>query len=48
LEEKEAAGSLMRAIDATTASGTLTRDLGGKASTHEFTDAVIDHLRDLR
>jgi tartrate dehydrogenase/decarboxylase/D-malate dehydrogenase len=48
LEEKEAAGSLMRAIEATTASGTLTRDLGGKASTHEFTDAVIDHLRDLR
>jgi tartrate dehydrogenase/decarboxylase/D-malate dehydrogenase len=45
LEEKEAAGSLMRAIEATTASGTLTRDLGGQASTHEFTDAVIDHLR---
>jgi tartrate dehydrogenase/decarboxylase/D-malate dehydrogenase len=47
LEEKEAAGFLMSAIEATTASGTLTRDLGGHASTREFTNAVIGHLRGL-
>ncbi len=33
------------ALTATLASGVKTRDLGGKASTSEFTDAIISHLR---
>lgn len=47
LEEREAADVLMKAIEAATASGTLTRDLGGQASTREFTNAVMSHLRGL-
>ena len=47
LEEKEAAELLMKAIEATTSSGILTRDLGGKAGTSEITDAVISRLKGL-
>jgi tartrate dehydrogenase/decarboxylase/D-malate dehydrogenase len=42
--EEKAAVDLMKAIELTTAGGTLTQDLGGKASTYDFTDAVIDNL----
>ena len=42
--EEKAAVDLMKAIESTTAGNTLTRDLGGKASTHECTDAVIENL----
>jgi tartrate dehydrogenase/decarboxylase/D-malate dehydrogenase len=47
LGERKAADALMKAIEATTAWGTLTGDLGGRAGTREFTDAVIARLRDL-
>jgi tartrate dehydrogenase/decarboxylase / D-malate dehydrogenase len=38
------AAQLMRAIEATTASGVLTPDLGGTATTTEVTDAILNHL----
>ena len=39
------AGRVRRALETTLTGGkTLTRDLGGKASTEEFTDAVIAAL----
>lgn len=41
LGEQKAADDLMKAIEAVTASGFLTADLGGKANTTEFTDRVI-------
>lgn len=41
---KTEADAVMRAIKATTASGTLTPDLGGTATTSEVTDAVLSHL----
>jgi tartrate dehydrogenase/decarboxylase/D-malate dehydrogenase len=44
LGEQEAAAELMRAIEAATASGFLTADLGGKANTVEFTDEVIAQI----
>lgn len=44
LAEKEAALRLMQAIEAVTASGLLTPDLGGKATTREVTSAVCDAL----
>jgi tartrate dehydrogenase/decarboxylase/D-malate dehydrogenase len=44
LGEQEAAAELMRAIEAVTASGFLTADLGGKANTVEFTDEVIAQI----
>jgi tartrate dehydrogenase/decarboxylase/D-malate dehydrogenase len=47
LEEKEAAELLMKAIEATTSSGILTRDLGGEVGTSAFTDAVISRLKGL-
>lgn len=47
LGERKAADALMKAIEATTAGGTLTGDLGGRVGTREFTDAVIARLRDL-
>lgn len=47
LEEKEAAETLMKAIEATTSSGILTKDLGGYVGTSEVTDAVISRLKDL-
>ena len=44
LGEKPAADDLMLAIEATTAGGCLTADLGGSASTIEFTDRIIDQI----
>jgi tartrate dehydrogenase/decarboxylase / D-malate dehydrogenase len=38
------AAQVMRAIEATTASGTLTPDLGGSATTTQVTDAVLAQL----
>ena len=44
LGEKEAAQSLMQAIEAATANRIFTPDLGGKATTKEFSDAVLSNL----
>jgi tartrate dehydrogenase/decarboxylase/D-malate dehydrogenase len=44
LGEQEAAGTLMRALESTTARGILTRDLGGTADTVAFTDAVLARI----
>jgi tartrate dehydrogenase/decarboxylase/D-malate dehydrogenase len=44
LGEGPAAGALMAAIEAVTASGCLTADLGGTARTTEFTDRVLERL----
>jgi tartrate dehydrogenase/decarboxylase/D-malate dehydrogenase len=44
LGEGPAAGVLMAAIEAVTASGCLTADLGGTARTTEFTDRVLERL----
>jgi tartrate dehydrogenase/decarboxylase/D-malate dehydrogenase len=38
------AKQVMRAIEATTASGALTPDLGGECSTGQVTDAILAHL----
>ena len=40
----EEAGAVMAALRATTASGTLTPDLGGTATTREVGDAILNHL----
>jgi isocitrate dehydrogenase (NAD+) len=46
LGEREAAGRLQGAIEGVYADGrSLTGDVGGKASTSEFTEAVIARLR---
>ncbi|MCP4629654.1 MAG: tartrate dehydrogenase [bacterium] len=44
LGEKDAAQSLMTAIETVTAMKCLTADLGGDATTKQFTDAVIDNI----
>jgi tartrate dehydrogenase/decarboxylase/D-malate dehydrogenase len=45
LGEAAAAKALMSAIEAVTGEGkALTRDLGGKAGTKDFTDAVLKRL----
>ena len=45
LREPDAAAAIMTAVEAVTADGTtLTRDLGGDATTDELTDAVLDAL----
>ena len=45
LGEAAAAGALMSAIEAVTGEGkVLTRDLGGRAGTRDFTDAVMKRL----
>jgi tartrate dehydrogenase/decarboxylase / D-malate dehydrogenase len=44
LEEKEAAGRLMSAIERTTQAGVLTPDVGGNSTTREVTEAVIDAI----
>ena len=45
LDEQEGAGLLMNAIERVIEEGHVrTRDLGGKASTQDITDAVINHL----
>ncbi len=45
LGEAAAAATLMRAVEQVCASGLLTPDLGGKATTKEVTDAVCQALR---
>ena len=44
LNEKDAAARLMAAVEKVCASGVLTPDVGGKATTKEVTDAVIDAI----
>ena len=44
LDQKPAARSLMTAIETVTGLKYFTADLGGKATTKQFTDAVIEHL----
>src|SRR5690242_14024810 len=44
LGEKDAAGRLMAAVEKVCAAGVLTPDVGGKATTKEVTDAVIDAI----
>ena len=44
LGENAAAQSMMQAMEAVTSEKILTRDLGGDATTKEFTDAVLDKL----
>ena len=39
------AARLQKAVDATTGSGVLTRDVGGTATTDEVVAAIIDNLR---
>jgi tartrate dehydrogenase/decarboxylase/D-malate dehydrogenase len=46
LGEVEAAQSLMTAIEAATANHIFTPDLGGHATTREFTEAVVNKLND--
>jgi tartrate dehydrogenase/decarboxylase/D-malate dehydrogenase len=45
LGEAAAAQRLMQAIEATTAAGVHTPDLGGNATTRDVTDAVCGALR---
>ena len=45
LGESSAAARLMRAIETVTAAGIKTPDIGGKASTKEVTDAMIDAIK---
>ncbi len=44
LGEQEASSRLMRAVEKVTAAGILTPDVGGKATTQEVTEAVIDAI----
>ncbi|WP_025761207.1 tartrate dehydrogenase [Dyadobacter tibetensis] len=44
LGEKEAATSIISAINQTTAEGILTSDVGGKSSTREVAQAIIDRI----
>jgi tartrate dehydrogenase/decarboxylase / D-malate dehydrogenase len=44
LHEVPAAARLLAAIEAVTASGVVTADLGGRASTADVTGAVCDHI----
>ena len=44
LGEKDAAMRLMAAVEKVCAAGVLTPDVGGKATTKEVTDAVIDAI----
>jgi tartrate dehydrogenase/decarboxylase / D-malate dehydrogenase len=44
LGETAAAADLIAAFEGVLGDGTRTRDLGGSASTAEFTDAVLDRL----
>ncbi len=45
LGEKDAAVRLMKAVERVCAAGVLTPDVGGKATTKEVTDAVIDAIQ---
>lgn len=44
IEEADAAERVRNAIHATLESGTVTRDLGGSATTTEYTDAIVSRL----
>jgi tartrate dehydrogenase/decarboxylase/D-malate dehydrogenase len=44
LGETEAANDIVAGIEATTAEGNLTVDLGGNASTSEIAERVIKHI----
>jgi isocitrate dehydrogenase (NAD+) len=44
LEQRDAAERVSRALHRCLADGTKTRDLGGQASTSEFTEAIVSHL----
>jgi tartrate dehydrogenase/decarboxylase/D-malate dehydrogenase len=48
LGEEKAAQSLMTAIETVTATKFLTADLGGSATTNQFTDAVIEEMTKIR
>ncbi|HET9873934.1 MAG TPA: hypothetical protein VFP89_15225 [Propionibacteriaceae bacterium] len=43
--EAKAGATLVAAFEAALAAGVRTRDLGGTASTDEFTEAVLSHCR---
>lgn len=45
LGEKDAARILMECVENVCASGVVTADLGGKATTKEVTDAVISEIK---
>jgi tartrate dehydrogenase/decarboxylase / D-malate dehydrogenase len=45
LGESDAAARLMRAVEAVTAAGVLTPDVGGAATTQQVTDAVCQAIR---
>lgn len=45
LGHPETAGRIVETLEATLESGTKTRDLGGKATMEEVTDAVVERLR---
>jgi tartrate dehydrogenase/decarboxylase/D-malate dehydrogenase len=45
LGEPDAAARLMRALEKVTAAGILTPDVGGKATTKEVTDAMVDAIQ---
>ena len=46
LEESEAAGLIMNAIEKTVKNGIfLTKDLGGTGQTHELTNAIINEIK---
>ena len=44
LGEKDGAARLMRALEQVCAAGVLTPDVGGKATTKEVTDAVVEAI----
>jgi len=44
LDQSEAAGQLRTAVERTLADGRLTPDVGGKLTTREMTDAIVDRI----
>ena len=47
LGEEDASNTLMECVENVTASGVLTRDLGGNATTKEVTAAVVAEIKKL-
>lgn len=47
LGEEDASAKLMECVENVTASGVLTQDLGGNATTKEVTDAVVAEIKKL-
>ncbi len=45
LDKDDVAARVFRALERTLADGIRTRDLGGQASTTEFTEAIVQHLQ---